>query len=165
MHALNERYAPLGEETRLSAMTDIFNFDRTPNETIDNLLTRFDITRNRAANDGGIGINIKGLTLFLLRACRVTDSQLLQLLIPFQGRYPNNDAEFTQLCAALRRMGHILEKQSGNIASALRSGGGDRIHGMFFGNEVMQQGSNNNWRQENTQADPMWADATDPWQQ
>ena len=26
MHSLSERYAPLGEESRLKAMTDIFNF-------------------------------------------------------------------------------------------------------------------------------------------
>ena len=34
MHSLNERYAPLGEESRLKAMTEIFCFHRLPQERV-----------------------------------------------------------------------------------------------------------------------------------
>ena len=57
MHTLTERYAPLGEETRLRAMQGIFQFDRKQGETIDDLLTRFDVTRTTAVNEGGAGLN------------------------------------------------------------------------------------------------------------
>ena len=131
MHSLSERYAPLGEESRLKAMTEIFMFQRQNGETIDDLLTRFDITRQVAANDGGVGLNTKGLSWFLLKACKVTDQQLLTLLQPFNGQYPNDDNEFSQLCTSIRRMGHVLEGHSGNVASVLR-GPDQGAHRTFF---------------------------------
>ena len=75
MHALSERYAPLGEETRLKAMAEIFNFGKKPGESIDDLLVRFDVTRQVAASEGGIGMNIKALSWFLLKAVQPSDSQ------------------------------------------------------------------------------------------
>ena len=54
LHTLAERFGPLGEESRMKAMVEIFNFDRKPGESIDELLTRFDLTRQTAANEGGI---------------------------------------------------------------------------------------------------------------
>ena len=67
MHTLAERYAPLGEETRLRAMTDLFNFDRRSGESVDDLLTRFDITRTVATNEGGVGLDVRALTWYLLK--------------------------------------------------------------------------------------------------
>ena len=46
-------------------MSEIFAFDRKPGETIDELLTRFDLVRTTAAAEGGIGVNHQTLTWFL----------------------------------------------------------------------------------------------------
>ena len=118
MHSLSERYSPLGEETRIAAMADLMNFQRQGQERIDDLITRFDITRQRSQNDGGMGLNVQGCSFLLLKACRVNDQQLLQLLQPFQGVYPANDQEYQRLCTGLRRMGHILERGPGNLATS-----------------------------------------------
>jgi hypothetical protein len=58
IHMLAERYAQLGEETRLKTITDMMRFSRRHRETTDELLTRFEITRHRA-HDGG-GFNMGG---------------------------------------------------------------------------------------------------------
>ena len=45
----------------------------------------------------------------LLRACGVNQNQLLNILQPMQGRFPNTEQEFNVMELTLRRMGHILE--------------------------------------------------------
>ena len=65
-------------------------------------------------------MSVTGLAYILLKACEVSDTQLIQLLAPLQGRFPNDDQEFQILKTQLRRMGHILEHSPGNIAAALR---------------------------------------------
>ena len=65
---------------------------------------------------------IQGLSFVLLRSVGVNDTQLQQLLQPFNGQYPNNDAQFRALQQGLRRMGHILEHHPGNIAQMLGRG-------------------------------------------
>ncbi|CAE7255900.1 unnamed protein product [Symbiodinium microadriaticum] len=121
MHALAERFADLGEELRLTSITDLFNFARLGNERIDELITRFDLTRQRSFDLGQLTMSVTGLAYILLRACEVSDSQLMQLLLPLQGRFPNTEDEFQVLKTQLRRMGHIVEHAPGNIAAALRS--------------------------------------------
>ena len=120
MHALAERFADLGEELRLTSITDLFNFSRQGNERIDELITRFDLIRQRSFDLGQLTMSITGLAYILLRACEVNDSELLQLLLPLQGRFPNDEQEFQVLKTQLRRMGHIVEHSPGNIAAALR---------------------------------------------
>ncbi|CAE7222318.1 unnamed protein product [Symbiodinium sp. CCMP2592] len=120
MHALAERFADLGEELRLTSITDLFNFGRQGNERIDELITRFDLIRQRSYDLGQLTMSVTGLAYILLKACEVSDAQLMQLLSPLQGRFPNDDQEFQILKTQLRRMGHILEHSPGNIAAALR---------------------------------------------
>ena len=123
MHSLSERYSQLGEETRLSAITDLMNFNRIGQERIDALITRFDTIRQRANQEGQLNISIQGLTWILLRACSVNDSQLMTLLQPFGGLFPATAEQYRTLCTLLRRMGHIIERSPGNIAGQLRQGG------------------------------------------
>ena len=119
---LATNYAPLGEETRLTAMTELMQFRKNQGETIDNLITRFLSTKHRA-EVGGVNmvLSVEGYSWILLRACGVTQQQLLSLLQPTNSRFPNTDDEFNALMMSLRRMGHILEGSIGNIASQLRA--------------------------------------------
>ena len=90
MHSLSERYAQLGEESRLAAITDLMNFTRRGSERIDDLITRFDTVRNRAELQGQVAMSIEGLVRILLRACQVNDQQLMTLLQPTDGLYLSN---------------------------------------------------------------------------
>ena len=120
MHSLSERYSRLGEETRLSSLTDLLTFSRQGQERIDDLISRFDTVRQAANNQGQLALSFQGLAWILLRACQVNDMQLMQLLQPFGGLFPSNQAEYAQLTTLLRRMGHIIERSPGNIAGLLR---------------------------------------------
>ena len=49
---LATHFAPLGEEVRLSAMSELMSFHRQTHETIDTLLSRFLTLRHRAQQQG-----------------------------------------------------------------------------------------------------------------
>ena len=65
-------------------------------------------------------MSVEGCALQMLRACNINPHQIILLLHPFGGRMPNNEAEFSQLCTALRRQGHIMEGVPGNFSTLLR---------------------------------------------
>ena len=149
LNLLAERYSQLGEESRLTAMTEIMQFNRRGNERVDDLLTRFDVVRQRAVGQGMLNLPCEGISWILLRACQPDDQQLLMLLQDFRGRYPANEAEYRLLVSALRRMGHILENNPGNIAQQLRGIGGHHnsymVTGGWGGNTYPTWGTN--WNQ------------------
>ena len=121
VQGLASRFAPLDDETRLRAAQDLLAFQRRQGETVDALITRFELTRSRARNDGGgAQVSVETGSLLLLRACGVTAEQFQALTQPFGFRLPSNDEQFNALCAHIRRLGHIIERQPLNIASTLR---------------------------------------------
>jgi hypothetical protein len=126
LNLLSERYAQLGEESRLRTTTNLMQFRKRHNERIDDLLTRFDVLRQRAETQGGIDMNYEALTWLLLSACNPNEHQLLMLLQDFRGRYPTTEQEYRTLTQSLRRMGHILENSPDNIAQQLRRSDGGR---------------------------------------
>ena len=166
LHVLGERYAQLGEETRLRVMTDLMMFEKRRNERIDDLLTRFDVIRQRVAGQGGgINMNYEGLSWLLLRACQPNDQQLLMLLQEFQGRYPNTEAQFRTMTNNLRRMGHILENSPDNIAQQLRHQQGHQ--GMYMANgwwgTPTNQPPSNPAQPAYHQQQPYWGNQSAPW--
>ena len=69
MHTLAENFAVLGEEQRLHVLTELMTFTRKPGELTDQLLTRFDAVRTRAAQQGQMQLSIQGLTwIFFARS-------------------------------------------------------------------------------------------------
>ena len=150
MHALSERYARLGEETRLAALTELMQFTRRGREGIDALIARFDIVRQRANDEGQITMSVQGLAWILLRACQVNDQQLMTVLQPTTGLFPSNLGEYATMCTHLRRMGHIIERSPGNIASQLRNPPGGQAHSAFVTAEA-------------SVSDPWQSPSFDPW--
>ena len=59
------------------------------------LLARFDILRRRAQIAGQLMIGFEGLSFLLLRACRVTDTQLQLILQHYGMSYPATAAQLT----------------------------------------------------------------------
>ena len=119
---LAQQFAPLGEEARLRAISELMQFHRNPNEQIDSMLSRFMTLRYRAAQGGqGMAMSWEGYSWLLLKACGVSHHQLLNVLQPYQGRFPSTEAEFSAMQLTLRRMGHILEQAPHNVATQLRS--------------------------------------------
>ena len=133
VYGLSARFAPLDEEHRLQAVTRLLPFSRRPHETIDNLITRFEVTRQRAVVDGGgAAVSAETAALMILRACGVSSLQFQQLTAPLQHRLPTTEVELATLTHHLRRMGHFLERRPGGIANAL-GGVGSGSRQDFFG--------------------------------
>ena len=119
LHELSQRFAPLDDELRLRATQDLLGFSRRGNETVDALISRFEIVRQRARIEGGGAVSIETASLMLLKAVGVSPEQFQSLTQPFGLRLPNTEDEFLQLTHHLRRMGHIVERSQLNIASTL----------------------------------------------
>ena len=75
----------------------------------------------REETDANFRMSFEGLSYMILQVVGVSDNQLIQLLAPFNGTFPNTRPQFQQMIGAIRRMGHILENQPGNIAQSLRN--------------------------------------------
>ena len=146
MHMLSERYAPLGEEINIQAISEFMNFSGRANESVDDLLIRFDNVRQRAIEYGQLPLaqNVVAITWKLFEALRISDEQLITLLQPFQGRFPQNEQQFEDLRIRLRRMGHILERNPGNIASSFRTGRSQAQAFMTTANDINAQNGNGN---------------------
>ena len=55
-------------------------FTRRPGESINALLARYEIVRQRAATEGQFVMSVEGCALQLLRACNIRPEQLMLLL-------------------------------------------------------------------------------------
>ena len=137
---MTQHFAPLSEEQRICAVSELMNFTRRQGESIDALLTRFMTLKFRAQTVGQAGVTMswEAYSWLLLKACGPNDTQLIQLLQPYGGRYPGTEPAHQELTVALRRMGHILEGSTGNLGTALRSGMPNRSH--FFTGQSWSQG-------------------------
>ena len=80
IHALQQRYAPMQEESRLVALTNIMTFGRRHGERINDLLTRFETTVLRAQTQALWNMNTEGLSFMLLKTLGGNDQQLLSLI-------------------------------------------------------------------------------------
>ena len=72
---------------------ELQNFTRRRGETVNELLTRFELVRDRAATDGNHTITREGFALAVVRAVGIHEDQQMLLLAPIQGRMPNNEQE------------------------------------------------------------------------
>ena len=129
-------------------------FGRRSNESIDDLLVRFEITRMRAQAGGRLVISSEGMAWKLLMACRVTPDQLLTLMQPFGNRLPHNEAEMRALFTALRRIGHYAPD---NVAQHLRRNqGGPNHHAPTYMVTEGTSSSSNHGNYANNQVDAFW---------
>ena len=129
---LHARFSPLEEESRLSAMTEMMAFTRKPGESINAVLSRYEVVRQRAALEGQFTMPIGGCALQLFRAIGVGPQHMMTLLQPIGGQLPTNDLEFATVCQSLRRYGHIQENHPNNIGQALQGAFRQARPGQYF---------------------------------
>ena len=106
---LASRYAPLDAELQTRAMAELMGFSRMNNESIDSCLTRFDVLRSRAIQQGGFAMSVTSLSWLLLNGLRLRPEQWDRLLLAHDGEFPNTDAGFQQLLDRIRRVGRMHE--------------------------------------------------------
>ena len=82
---LSKSFAPLGDENESRATSDLMGFYRKNHENIDQTLSRFEVTRRRAAALGGFQMGPQGYAWMLLTALGCSPTEWNELLIHFQG--------------------------------------------------------------------------------
>ena len=110
---LHARFAPVGEETRLQAMTDLLSFGRRNGEGINLVLTRYEIVRQRARAEGFFAMSAEGCALQLLRACGVSTNQMMQVFnrsIPIFQQTSNSSMLFLPPCEGWATLRNILQE-------------------------------------------------------
>ena len=116
---LRSRFGQLEEESTLAAMTEMLGFVRHRDESINQVLSRFELVRGRAREDGQFVMSVSGSALQLLRACHISSEQMMTLLQPLNNRLPTTEADFRALQDRMRRIGHVLEHSPNNIGQSL----------------------------------------------
>ena len=112
VRALAKRFGPLSFEVAFTSMTEYLGFRRSPQESIDQALTRWEILKMRAQDTGGFGITPAGRALLLLNSLGIMRTHWPNLLIPTQGNFPSTDQEMDALVAKLRAECHLVEQKS-----------------------------------------------------
>ena len=94
-------------------------FARRPGESVNSVLARYEVTRQRAALEGQTVIPFEAQMLQVFRFLGTSSHQVAQLLQPIGGQMPTNEQDFNAVCMTIRRYGHITENAPNNIAQAL----------------------------------------------
>ena len=162
LHGLSARFGPLDEESRFRATQDLLSFARRQGETVDTLISRFELIRSRARVEGGGVVSVETAALILLRACGVSSDQFQTLTQPFGLRLPNTEAEFAQLQHHMRRMGHIVERFPNNIASGLRQQTASHQVFLAEADTGSSRSAEASWLPEGHAQVPMWSMPSDP---
>ena len=70
-------------------------FTRSPGESVNSVLSRYEISRQRAAIEGQTVIPFEAQMLQVFRVLGTSPHQMAQLLQPIGGQMPTNEADFT----------------------------------------------------------------------
>ena len=88
-------------------------------ESIDNLLTRWDLARIDAASVGADIGNFHILTAVLMRAIGMSAPEITQLLTLTNGLMPRDQQEYDALLRRTRMMGRVSENHADNITNSI----------------------------------------------
>ena len=78
---LQERFGPLQEESRLSAMMEMMHFKRKQGESTQTFLMRYDLMRQKAAVEGGYALNVETSCAILLSMLGPLSRERVQTLL------------------------------------------------------------------------------------
>ena len=125
---LHHRFAQQDIVTRMSAMSEMLHFRREGGEGINTTLTRFEVIRNRAVTEGQFVMSIEAYTVMLINQCRLTAHQVHNLLLPYQGSFPNDEEQFQAFIQGVHRIGLLHDDSPGTLGSIV----GGRHRPMFL---------------------------------
>ena len=112
IHRLGQRFGELEVELTIRAIIEFMNFYRTPSESIDQALSRFDILYHRASTIAGLELPAVGLAYLMLRALHIDPSEWPVLFMPWGGAFPNTAQHLNQLKTGIRQQAHMMEQKT-----------------------------------------------------
>ena len=122
LHQLANHYMPLDEESNLRSLADLHGFVRLPGESVDTVLTRFEVIVHRARTRANIPLQHQHAAWMLMLALRIPTEYWVHLLTPFRGALPTTDVEYRQFIEYVRRFGHLAEAGNYSIAQGVTTG-------------------------------------------
>ena len=122
LHGLAQHYMPLEEESNLRSLADLHGFVRLPGESVDTVLTRFEVIVQRARTRARIPLQNTHAAWMLMLALRIPTEYWVHLLTPFRGALPTTDMEYRQFIEYVRRFGHLAEAGNYSIAQGVTTG-------------------------------------------
>ena len=114
------------QEQQISAISELLNFARYPQESTDQVLTRFEISREQARIRGRFTMSAPGMSWLLLKVINVPVSQWTLVLHQFNGNLPSDEDQYRRMLQYLRLNGHLYDRNADNRKS---------INQPFFANE------------------------------
>ena len=122
LQALSAQFMPLEEESNLRALADLHGFCRLPGESVDTVLTRFEVIVQRARTRANVPLQNQHAAWMLLLALRIPTEYWVHLLTPFRGALPTTDQEYRQFLEYVKRFGHLAEAGNYSIAQGATHG-------------------------------------------
>lgn len=150
LRQLQRRFAPLAEEVQISCCNDLFKFSRWSGESIDEVISRFELTVNRCENVGQLAINYVIQAWMLLNIAGIPRDKWPIILSPTLGALPGNDLQYNAFVQYIRRNGHLYENSKGegiaqNFFSAAGDVTGETEYAFHAGQEAF---SSSSWNEE-----------------
>ena len=112
---LRNRFGMLPQETAIQGISEFLMFARNRNESTDQTISRFEIMRHRAFNNGGLTVSETGCAWMLMMILHIPIDKWPILLTPFEGALPSTRAQYGQFLLYLRRNGHLYDKSASSI--------------------------------------------------
>ena len=109
IYTLSKRFADLAVESSISAIQNLWNFSRRGGEAIDQILSRFEVTKKRANDQGNFQMGLSGEAWILLRALHIHPNSWTQFLAPCGGTLPTTDQQYREMLTLIRRTYHLHE--------------------------------------------------------
>ena len=150
LRILERRYGATEEETQIHAISELMQFTRTPGETTDMCMARFDIAMHRANNFGGVLFAPQLKAWLLLSHLRIPRSGWMVLLSATNGLLPADDDEYTAFTLYIRRNGHLHDTGHGDaqksIAQPYFTNGAESGNQSYFGQSWNAETSERDWQ-------------------
>jgi hypothetical protein len=130
LKTLQRRYGNLTEEDTMRCISEMLSFRRLKEETIDEMLSRFEVLRHKSIHGGGMNIGPSGFAWLLLKGMQMPPERWVQLLHLYGGNLPADEGQFLALMEQIRRQGHLYQNEG--LAKMSGSGFGEshaRHHG------------------------------------
>ena len=128
---LCRRFGSLGVESSTKAIIGLISFKRG-NAHIDEALSRFETIRNQVQHHGdGFEMPVQATACMLIESMNIPRAVWPLLFHPFNGDFPANEPQLTQLMAQIRQQGHIAEHTHAG-PRGLRDGFGANGRGNYY---------------------------------
>jgi len=160
---LKRRYAPLEQETMITAVSNLFHFRRHPSEGVDQLLSRFELINSEAEQLGQLVLPVVLKSWMLLNVLKIPVKSWELLLHGTQGILPVTDQDYARFLQYVRRNGHLYESSTSSITQHFFADDGSNEQFLPIQNDA------NDWHESNSveyqNHHTYWTDGADGYQQ